>query len=104
MATTPEGLMVELLLQISGYPFSEMAKDATTVTVHGVPVRVGQLRKLLRSKQLADRPKDRQFLQRYRAAIEEALRDAKAGRTVTLRDYLRGRRSPGVKKARRPRG
>lgn len=70
VATTAEGLMVELLLQISGYPFSELAKDAATFTVRGVPVRVGRLTKLLTSKKLANRPKDRQFLRRYRTLLE----------------------------------
>lgn len=69
VATTPEGLMVELLLAVSGYPFSELAKDAATFTVSGVPVRVGQLRKLLMSKKLAGRPKDRQFLRRYETLL-----------------------------------
>lgn len=71
VATTPEGLMIELLLEVSGYPFSELAKDAATFTVRGVPVRVGRLAKLLRSKKLANRPKDRQFLQRYHTLLEE---------------------------------
>lgn len=70
VVTTAEGLMVELLLQISGYPFSELAKDAATFTVRGVPVRVGRLTKLLTSKKLANRPKDRQFLRRYRTLLE----------------------------------
>lgn len=70
-ATTPEGLMVELLLQVSGYPFSEMARDALTVTVGGVPVRVGRLSKLLGSKRIAGRPKDRSFLRRYRNLLKE---------------------------------
>lgn len=69
-ATTPDGLMVELWLRISGYSFAALSKDAKTFTVQGIPVRVGQLSKLLKSKQLADRPKDRQFLRRYRQLLE----------------------------------
>ncbi|MBI4394561.1 MAG: hypothetical protein HY583_00030, partial [Candidatus Omnitrophica bacterium] len=71
VATTPDGLMIELLLQISGYPFSELARDAATFTVGRVPIRVGRLSKLLKSKQLADRPKDRQFLKRYKSLLDE---------------------------------
>ena len=72
IATTPDGLMIELLLEISGYPFSELAKDATTFTSEeGIPVRVGKLNKLLHSKRLADRPKDRQFLKRYEGLLEQ---------------------------------
>ncbi len=71
VATTADGLMVELLLKISGFPFSEMARDAATFTVEGVPVRVGRLNKLLMSKKLAGRPKDRRFLSRYQNLLEE---------------------------------
>ena len=71
VATTPDGLMVELLLSVSGYTFSELVRDARTFTVRGVPVTVGRLTKLLMSKKLAGRPKDRQFLRRYQALLEE---------------------------------
>lgn len=71
LAETPDGLMVELLLGVSGYPFSEMAKDAATFSMSGVPVKVGRLKKLLQSKKLAGRPKDRRFLRRYQDLIEE---------------------------------
>lgn len=74
-ATTSDGLMIELLLAVSGYPFFELAKDAAAFTVQGVPVRVGKLSKLLRSKRLADRPKDRQFLQRYGTLFKEEQKD-----------------------------
>ena len=71
VATTVDGFMIELLLRISGYTFSDIARDAATFTARGVPVKVGRLRKLLRSKQLAGRPKDRQFLRRYQSILNE---------------------------------
>ena len=71
VATTSEGLMVELLLKISGYPFSELARDALTLSLRGTPVKVGRLSKLLRSKKLAGRPKDRRFLERYQTLLEQ---------------------------------
>lgn len=71
VATTPDGVMIELLLAISGYTFEALAQDAATMAVRGTPVKVGRLTKLLRSKQLAGRPKDRQFLQRYEALLRE---------------------------------
>lgn len=71
IASTPQGVTTELLLQISGYTFSELARDAATFTVRGVPVTVGRLTKLLRSKKLAGRSKDRQFLRRYQSLLEE---------------------------------
>lgn len=67
IATTPDGLTVELLLRVSGYAFSELARDARTFSIRGVPVRVGRLEKLLHSKRVAGRPKDREFLRRYTA-------------------------------------
>ena len=72
IARTSEGVTVELLLEISGFPFSELVRDAATFTVRGVPVKVGRLTKLLKSKQLAGRPKDRQFLRRYQSLLEDA--------------------------------
>ena len=71
LATTPDGLMVELLLKISGYRFFEMVEDAATFSMGGVPVKVGRLNKLLRAKKLAGRPKDRRFLRRYQDLLEE---------------------------------
>ena len=71
VATTPDGVMVELLLAVSGYAFSDLARDAATFTVRGVPVKVGRLTKLLRSKQLAGRAKERQFLRRYQSSLDE---------------------------------
>lgn len=70
IATTSDGIMIELLLSVSGYVFLDLAKDAVTFTVQGIPVRVGRLKKLLESKRIADRPKDRQFLKRYRSLLE----------------------------------
>ncbi len=71
VATTPQGIAIALLLEVSGFPFSELAKDAATFTVRGVPVKVGRLTKLLKSKKLADRPTDRAFLRRYQALLDE---------------------------------
>ena len=71
VATTPEGVMVELLLAVSGFTFAELIRDAATVTVHGTPITVGRLTKLLQSKRAANRPKDRAFLRRYQALLEE---------------------------------
>ena len=71
VAMTSEGLMVELLLKVSAYPFSELAKDASTFTVGNVPIRVGRLNKLLKSKQIAGRPKDHHFLKRYQSIFEK---------------------------------
>lgn len=85
VATTPEGLMVELLLRVSGYAFSALAEDARTFTVHGMPIRVGQLEKLLKSKHAAGREKDRQFLRRYRLTLTTPRADTSARRFARRR-------------------
>ena len=70
-ATTPDGVMVELRLAVSGFTFAELVQDAATVTIRGTPVKVGRLTKLLRSKRTANRPNDRAFLRRYQTLLEE---------------------------------
>jgi len=79
IATTSEGLTVELLLAVSGFPFADLSKDAATFTTRGVPVKVGRLTKLLQSKKLAGRGKDRHFLGRYGALLEESPRQKMGG-------------------------
>ncbi len=71
VATNPQGVQIELLLRISGYAFGELSRDAAIFTVEGVPIRVGKLRKLLNSKKIAGREKDRLFLKRYLALLRE---------------------------------
>ena len=73
VATNTDGIMLELLLKVSGYPFPELEKDAAIFSVGGIPVKVGRLKKLLQSKRAADRPKDRVFLKRYRMLLKEIL-------------------------------
>ena len=70
VATTTEGLTIELLLAVSGFLFAELAEDAATFTIRGVPVKVGRLTKLLQSKKLAGRAKDRAFLRRYQILLD----------------------------------
>lgn len=71
IATDPYGIQVELLLEISGYTFEEIAQDAATFAVNGIKIKVGKLHKLLRSKKIANRPKDRLFLKRYEALLKD---------------------------------
>ncbi len=66
-ALGPHGVHVDLMLSMTGFQFDELASDAARFRVGGVEIRVGRLEKLLRSKELSDRPKDRAFLQLYAA-------------------------------------
>ena len=65
VATDSGGITFELLLEMSGYNFTDMYKDARIFTVQKIPIRVGKLAKLLRSKKLAGREKDKAFLKRF---------------------------------------
>ena len=67
--TRARGLTVaELARRLGWYRSNLSAIDAgrrATFVMHGVPIKVGRLPKLLASKKLANRPTDRQFLKRY---------------------------------------
>jgi hypothetical protein len=66
-----DGAQLDLMLSVQGFSYSELAVDARTFTVAGSQVRVGRLDKLLRSKQLSDRPKDREFLRHFESRAAE---------------------------------
>lgn len=70
LAVNPYGITLELLLKVSGYTFDQMSKDAVIFSAQKVPVKVARLSKLLQSKKLAGRPKDRLFLKRYELLLK----------------------------------
>ena len=70
-ATDPYGIAFDLILKVSGYRFDEMESGATVFMIENVPVKVGKLRKLLRSKKIAARNKDKFFLKRYEILLSE---------------------------------
>jgi hypothetical protein len=65
------GAHVHLMLSGSGLRFDDLAADAATFRVEGFEVRVGRLEKLLRSKELAGRPKDVAFLRLFAVRLRE---------------------------------
>jgi hypothetical protein len=65
---------IDLPLEAAGVDFEAMWSDQRRLVVEDVALRVGPLRMLIRSKQIADRPKDRAFLEAYRATLDEMLR------------------------------
>lgn len=64
-ASDPYGILIELILAVSGFTFSQMEKDAKIFMIGNIPIKVAQLTKLLASKKIANRSKDRLFLKRY---------------------------------------
>jgi predicted nucleotidyltransferase len=70
-ALGPEGARVDLMLSVKGYRFDELAGDAERFRIGGLEIRVGRLEKLLRAKELSDRPKDREFLRLFAARLRD---------------------------------
>ena len=67
-----DGAQLDLMLSVRGFSYSDLAVDARTFTVASSQVRVGRLEKLLRSKELSDRPRDREFLRHFEShAVED---------------------------------
>lgn len=69
-----EDARIDLPLEISGASFDALWSSHRRFSVEGTTLRVAPLGDLIRSKQLAGRPKDRAFLEAHRAALEEMLR------------------------------
>jgi len=62
---------LDLMAAITGFTYAELASDAIRFQVSGSEVPVGRLGKLLRSKQLSGRPKDRAFLEAFEARADD---------------------------------
>ena len=70
-AIHPDEGQVDLMTSLAGFTYAEMNGDATGFRIAGVEVRVGQLEKLLRSKERSGRPKDLEFLRAFEARASE---------------------------------
>jgi hypothetical protein len=69
--TTPYGGLIDLCLDVSGYTYADLDKDARVFRAGRTPIRVGRLEKLLKMKEIAARRKDILFLERYRLLLDE---------------------------------
>jgi hypothetical protein len=69
--TTPYGGLIDLCLNVSGYTYADLDKDARVFRAGRTSIRVGRLEKLLKMKEIAGRRKDIMFLERYRLLLEE---------------------------------
>lgn len=74
IATDAYGIMFELILAVSGYTFDQMERDAVIFEAGGVPIKVAKLNKLLMSKKIAARDKDRLFLRRFKLLLKKTTR------------------------------
>jgi hypothetical protein len=69
-----EDTQLDLVLEIAGCRYEDLWKRRRRFRVDDVLVRVAPLQDILRSKELAGRPKDRLFLETYRDALDNLLR------------------------------
>lgn len=67
----PEHNLIELCLEVSGYLFEKLSQNAHFFKVGKDKIRVADLKDLLRMKMIANREKDRIFLQKYAAILSE---------------------------------
>lgn len=74
-AENEAGSRVDLRISGSGLRYDDLAADAVTFRLGDVEVRVGRLEKLLRSKELAGRPKHVAFLCLFTARLREEARE-----------------------------
>jgi hypothetical protein len=62
---------LDLMLSGAGLRYDDVSSDATTFRIDDVEIRVGRLEKLLRSKELAGRAKDVEFLRMFAARMRD---------------------------------
>jgi hypothetical protein len=69
-AVHSSGAPLDLMLSLTGFAYEEIASDAREFRVGDVSIHVAALAKLLRSKELSGRAKDRAFLEAFLARAE----------------------------------
>jgi len=69
----PEHNLIELCLEVSGYSFEELKRNARFFKAGKDKIQVAGLRDLLRMKMLAGREKDKLFLQKYSTLLKNRL-------------------------------
>ncbi|MEX2208211.1 MAG: hypothetical protein WEF50_18465 [Myxococcota bacterium] len=70
-ARHPSSAQLDLMVAITGFTYAELASDAIRFRVSDSEIPVGRLAKLLRSKQLSGRAKDRAFLEAFEARADD---------------------------------
>ena len=66
-------LVVDLSLTMAGYQFEDAWKEHRVFRVEGVDVPVARLTHIVESKRIANRPKDRLFLETHAEALRQLL-------------------------------
>ena len=66
-----DGNVIDLCLGVSGFSYEELKEHAAVFKAGRTHVMVGRLRDLLRMKEIAARPRDEMFLNKYRSMLDE---------------------------------
>ncbi|MGH7893398.1 MAG: hypothetical protein ACREQL_01960 [Candidatus Binatia bacterium] len=66
-ARNTAGAQIDLMLAVTGARYEDLTRDAVEFRLGDAVVRVGRLARLLRVKEAAGRPKDREFLRAFKA-------------------------------------
>lgn len=72
-ATDGGDLVVDLTLVMAGFEFEEVWRERRAFRVESATLPVARLTQIVRSKSLANRPKDRLFLETHSAELRELL-------------------------------
>lgn len=72
-ATDGKDLLIDLTLVMAGFEFDEVWRERREFLVEGATLHVARLTHIVRSKTLANRPKDRLFLETHSAELRELL-------------------------------
>lgn len=74
-ATGPRGLLVDLTLVMAGFDFDTVWAERRIFHVEGIDVPVARLMHIVKSKETANRDKDRLFLATHEEALRQLLGD-----------------------------
>lgn len=68
-----EGEEIDLILENAGFDFDRVYRTHKVFFIEKIPVKVGKLEYLIEGKRLANRPKDKIFLEMYREILKDML-------------------------------
>lgn len=70
-ATKPGSMVIDIVLEAKGFRFPQWRKERRFFKVAGIKAPVASLSKLIKSKRLSGREKDKAFLKLYESAIKD---------------------------------
>jgi hypothetical protein len=78
-AIHPDGITVDFTLEMAGFEFETVKQACRLFRVEATEIPVARLAHIVESKRLANRPKDRLFLETWRERLAEMLDEDESG-------------------------